>query len=77
MNADRRKRLEKLSNQLSDIHDELEALKDEEQEAYDNMPESFQSGNKGEQSQAVIDSLDSASQSVEESRNYIDEAVSA
>ena len=77
MNADRRRRIGMLRTQLEDIRDLVEPLKDEEQEAYDNMPESFQSGNKGEQSQAVIDSLDSASQSVEESRNYIDEAVSA
>lgn len=38
----------------------LEGIRDEEQEAYDNMPESFQNGDKGEQSQAAIEALESA-----------------
>lgn len=45
-----------LSNGVSD----LESLKDELQDWYDNMPENFQSGDKGEQLQTAIDQLDSA-----------------
>lgn len=67
MNNDRRKRiraeltnLEKAMGLLSDIKSALEDIRDEEQEAYDNMPESFQNGDKGEAAQAAIGELDSA-----------------
>ena len=41
-------------------------MKDEEENAYDNMPESFQEGEKGERSQSAMDSMESAIDSVDE-----------
>jgi hypothetical protein len=38
----------------------LETVKDEEQDYYDNMPESFQNGEKGERAQQAVDALDNA-----------------
>jgi multidrug resistance efflux pump len=38
----------------------LETVKDEEQDYYDNMPESFQNGEKGERVQQAVDALDNA-----------------
>lgn len=42
------------------IADELETLKDEEAEAFDNLPQSLQEGEKGQDMQAAVDSMESA-----------------
>lgn len=59
MNKARRKRLEKVLNTLQDAMSELEYIKDEEQEAYDNLPESLQESEKGETMQEYVDDIDS------------------
>ena len=38
----------------------IEEVKDEEQEAHDNLPESFQYGEKGEQMEECIEQLEEA-----------------
>jgi len=43
---------------IGDGYSELEGLKDELQEWYDNLPESFQNGSKGEQLQEAIGYLE-------------------
>lgn len=58
MNEDRRKR-------IFDAAAELEAVKEEEQEAFDNMPESLQGGEKGQAMEAAIEALE---ESVERAR---------
>ena len=60
MNNERREKIKKAAGQLDDLKNELETLKDEEQEYYDNMPESLRGGEKGEAAQSAIDNLDSA-----------------
>lgn len=47
MNKDRRKQLEDVRDSLDEIISSLNDIKDEEQDAYDNMPESLQSSDKG------------------------------
>lgn len=66
MNDARRKRLAAASQLISDAKAILEEVRDEEQEAFDAMPESFQNGEKGEKSQEAIDSLDEAASSCEQ-----------
>lgn len=58
MNADRRKRLDKVMEFLSQARDLLEEVKDEEQEYYDNMPESLQSGEKGDKASTAISEME-------------------
>lgn len=48
------------AGRLRDLHAELESLRDEEQETYDNMPESFQNGDKGQAAEAAASALDTA-----------------
>ena len=50
-----------LDQLLSDALGEIESLKDEIQEWYDNLPEAFQQNDKGEQLQECIDQFDSLS----------------
>ena len=42
MNKQRRARIEDIANQISSLCQELEELRDEEQEYMDNMPENLQ-----------------------------------
>lgn len=75
MNKARRKALEDLASQLGDILAELEALRDEEQEYFDNMPESLQGGDKGSDAEQAIDSMNSAVDSLEAAIAHVDEAA--
>ena len=63
MNNERRKRISKVVAQLYDISGELFALYQEEEEAFDSMPENLRTSEKGEMSQEAVSTLeDSASQ---------------
>ena len=57
-----------------DLLDELEIIKDEENEAYDNMPESLQESERGQIAQEASDNLDSAYDSLQEAIEYLEEA---
>lgn len=48
MNKVRRKRLAEALDLISQAKDILEEVKDEEQDAFDNLPENFQYGERGE-----------------------------
>jgi len=48
MNAERRKRLEKANDELRAISLMIEETKEEENEAWENMPESLQDAERGE-----------------------------
>ena len=65
MNNTRRKRIEQLVVNLEDNKADLETILEEEQESYDNMPESFQDGERGQISQDAISTLESAQSSLE------------
>lgn len=47
---------------IADAFSEIESLKDELQEWYDNLPENFQNGSKGEQLQEAIGALEQHSE---------------
>lgn len=53
MNANRRKKLDQ-------IRCDLQGVIDDEQSAYDNMPDSLRGGERGDQMQAAIDSMQTA-----------------
>ena len=58
-----------------DLQTEIEEIKEEEQEAYDNLPGSLQYGEKGEKMTDAVDNLDSAYSSLEDAIGYLDEAI--
>lgn len=66
MNATRRKALKKALQMIKDAKSITVSLRDEEQDYYDNMPESFQDGEKGEKAQNAIDELDGAVSSLDD-----------
>lgn len=75
MNNQRRKQFEKLNTKIEEIKETAAALLEEEQDAFDNMPESFQEGEKGERAQSAIDALEALDYSLEEAIDHINTAI--
>ena len=70
----RREAIDDLIEQLENIQQQIETLKDEEQTAYDNLPETLQCSERGETITEAIDNLESAESSVEETIGYLTSA---
>ena len=51
----------------------IECCKDEEEEAYDNLPESFQDGERGEEMQEYIDTMDEVLDAIDDAADSIEE----
>ena len=80
MNNQRRKAIQEVMEQLSmpldaitDLKEQLEAIMEEEQEYYDNMPESLQGGEKGDMAQEAIDQISEAVSTLDEICSSIEE----
>ncbi len=58
MNAARRKRIADVGSKIADLREMIEEIKAEEEEAFDNLPESIQSGERGDKMQDAISALD-------------------
>ena len=48
MNAQRRKEIEEVLNELADLRSRVDAIHGEEQDAYDNMPEGLKASERGQ-----------------------------
>jgi hypothetical protein len=73
MNNQRRKVLAKISIRLQELQgvidslaEDLEYERDAEQEAFDNLPESLQNGDRGMAMQSAIEALDNACSALSE-----------
>jgi hypothetical protein len=92
MNKSRRRALNALQDRISalglsamfdsvkEIADELETLRDEEQDALDNLPESLQDGERGQSMRECVDYCDTALESLrafEDIENNAEEAFAA
>lgn len=64
MNAQGRKLLAEYMGALEEIQQNIVSLRDEEQDKYDNMPEAFQSGEKGDKLETAISEMDEAVDSI-------------
>lgn len=60
MNKARREALSKVLDKLNEIGLDISQIRDEEQEAFDNMPENLQDSEKGKTMEENVDVLDSA-----------------
>ena len=70
MNAKRRSQISTIREQLQALRDQIEEVKSEEEGAFKNMPESFQTSERGDKVQKVINGLSNAS-------DYMEEALGA
>lgn len=75
MNKDRRAQLLEIQSELEGLKERLETLQQEEQDYYDNMPESFQGGEKGEKAQEAIDAMENCVSSIDDAVVGIGEVV--
>lgn len=69
MKKERLNTIESCFASIQKAHDILDDVRNEEEEAYDNMPEGLQLSERGDMMQEVIDELD-------EAVNYLDDAIS-
>jgi prefoldin subunit 5 len=83
MNADRRKKIAALMTDLDELRASIEdgsvtgaiqEVLDDEQNAYDNMPEGMRDGERGEKAQAAIDALQSAIDAIGQAMDDLHEA---
>ncbi len=73
MNKQRRKDLLDVAESLQEALDRLSEVRDEEQEAFDNMPESLQYGSRGDAMQDAIDTMDEWEGEIDEIKSRIEE----
>lgn len=74
MNNPRRKKIKNIIELLDEIYDLINDVLEEEQDCYDNLPESLQFASKGEAMQEAIDNLEEAQNMVQEVCDYLEEA---
>jgi hypothetical protein len=84
MNKERRKTLERAKRLIEDARNKVdeakgivEEVRGEEQDYFDNMPESLQSGDKGSAADAAVGELDSAWEILEEIDTSLDDIVTS
>ncbi|XKH58691.1 hypothetical protein LG293_16715 (plasmid) [Citricoccus nitrophenolicus] len=76
MNKQRRKAINDIHDRLSSIKDEIETQCDEEQSAYDNLPESIQESDRGHAAYEAAEALKTALESVDEALDRLMDAAS-
>lgn len=69
MNRGRRKKIQEVCEKIREAIESLEEIKEEEQGALDNLPDSFRYGERGEEMEGYIEMLD-------ETLGYLDDAGS-
>lgn len=73
MNKERKQSLQDVASSLTEAMDRLNEIRDEEQEAFDNMPEGFQSGTRGQSMMEAIDTMDNWNTEIESIKDSIED----
>jgi uncharacterized protein YukE len=68
-------RIEDFVNIISDSTSSVEELKEELENWYDNLPENFQNGMKGDELQEAIDALDGIYSSLDEQKDAVEDLL--
>lgn len=74
MNNERRRELDQAIDMIANAQEIVERVAEEEQEAFDNLPESFQQSEKGEEMSQVVSDLESIVDSLVGIQSEIDDA---
>jgi flagellar biosynthesis chaperone FliJ len=84
VNKERRKSLSNLADQMRSAFDTIEELRsaietirDEEQEYFDNMPESLQSGEKGAAAENAVSMMEDAMSNLEQAIEAMENAAAS
>lgn len=74
MNNARRKQLAEIAEQLQELRDRIEQLQGEEQDGFDNLPESLQQGERGQAMEQAAEQMETAMDSLDEALGALEEA---
>lgn len=74
MNNTRRKQIQVIIDKLVALQEDLERIQDEEQEAFDNIPESLWETERYEMNEEAIENLDTAKDSLDTLLEYLEYA---
>jgi hypothetical protein len=69
----RRKKIENICNQLSALLQDIESVKEEEQDSFDNLPEGIQYSEKGEKMEEYISQMEDAISEIESVSEILEE----
>ena len=72
MNKERRKELEAIDALIATAKERLEMVRDAEQEAFDNLPDSLQQGERGQAMEEAIGNLESTIANLEDAAGEIE-----
>jgi len=75
MNRERRKEIEEIRGKLAELWDRLDGVRAEEEEAYDNLPQSIQDSERGETMLTGLQALEDALDRIDNAKDALDEAV--
>lgn len=75
MNANRRKAIDKIVSRLEELQADLASVCGEEQEAYDNTPESLQESDRYAESEEAISAMEDADGSIQEAIDYLSDLI--
>jgi chaperonin cofactor prefoldin len=75
MNNERRKQLRELIKKIEVLKDELERIENDEEFAYDSMPEGLQATLNGMNSEEAIDKMNEAIECIDEAIECIEEII--
>lgn len=74
MNKERRKRLKKIHEMLSEVCSELESVKDEEEENFENIPENLQNSERYDKAAHTVELLEDACCYLDDVMQFVEEA---
>lgn len=69
-------RIQSLQSDMELLLEDLEAVRDEENEAFENIPENMQYSERYEKAEMAVENLDSAFDAFEEAKDSMDEIMS-
>ena len=75
MNKARRKAIEEIIDQLGTLKEQIESVSEEEQEAFDNLPESIQYSERGDAMDEYITDLDDAASSIDDVMSTLQDII--
>lgn len=76
MNKDRRNRLTVLMKNIDVLKEQLESIMEEEEEYYNNMPDNMKDGERGQQTEERVGTIQNAIDRLDEAMSAITEAAS-
>jgi flagellar biosynthesis chaperone FliJ len=73
MNKERRNKIIKIISEIEQVKDKLQAVLDEEESVFDNMPENLQCSMRGEESEESISYMDEAIEALDNAIEQLEE----